>query len=102
MEFVSYRPELEVPSISLTEYVLGRAQRLGSKPAFIDGVSGRVIQYAQLSDRVSRVAGGLANLGFGRGDVLAIYSPNVPEYFIAFHAVATLGGLNIIAGELDR
>ena len=46
-----------------------------------------------MSDRVSRAAGGLANLGLGRGDVVAIYAPNIPEYLIAFHAVATLGGI---------
>jgi len=102
VEFRSNQPELEVPSISLTEYVLGRVQRLGGKPAFIDGVSGRVIQYAQLNERISRVAGGLANLGFGRGDVLAIYSPNLPEYLIAFHAAATLGGIITTVNPLFR
>src|SRR5262249_20219235 len=28
-----------------------------------------------------------------KGDVFAIYSANLPEYVIAFHAVATIGGI---------
>ncbi len=31
--------------------------------------------------------------GFRKGDVFAIYSPNLPEYAVAFHAVSLLGGI---------
>ena len=39
------------------------------------------------------LAAGLAERGFGRGDVLALCAPNGPEYAVAFHAVAALGGV---------
>jgi acyl-CoA synthetase (AMP-forming)/AMP-acid ligase II len=42
---------------------------------------------------VRRTAVGLARRGLRKGDVLAIYSPNVPEYAVAFHAVSLLGGI---------
>ena len=42
---------------------------------------------------VRSVAAGLAERGFGRGDVLALCAPNTPEYAVAFHAVAALGGV---------
>ncbi|HEX8687684.1 MAG TPA: AMP-binding protein, partial [Pyrinomonadaceae bacterium] len=38
-------------------------------------------------------AAGLARRGFRKGDVLAVLSPNLPEYAVAFHAAATLGGV---------
>ena len=38
------------------------------------------------------LAAGLAERGFGPGDVLAVYMPNVPEYAIAFHGAAAAGG----------
>ena len=38
------------------------------------------------------MATALARRGFKKGDVFAIYSPNLPEYAIVFHAVASLGG----------
>jgi len=36
---------------------------------------------------------GLTERGFARGDVFAIYCPNLPEYAVAFLAVAALGGI---------
>ena len=40
-----------------------------------------------------KAAAGLAARGFRKGDVFAIYSPNLPEYAVAFHAVSLLGGI---------
>ncbi|MUG95210.1 AMP-binding protein [Scytonema sp. UIC 10036] len=59
----------------------------------IEGLTDRVATYGELADSISRVACSLAARGFSKGDVLGIYSPNLPEYAIAFHAVATLGGV---------
>jgi len=89
----SPHPDVEIPDVTLTEFVLGRAAELGARPALVDGPSGRTLTYAQLAGAVKLAARGLAGRGFGKGDVLAIYSPNLPEYAIAFHAVATLGGV---------
>ncbi|HEY1298241.1 MAG TPA: AMP-binding protein [Chloroflexota bacterium] len=93
-------PDVEIPEVSITEYVFGEAARLGDKPAFIDGASGRTLSYAQLQDLIRRAAAGLAARGMSKGDVLAIYSPNVPEYAVAFHAAATLGGISTTVNPL--
>ena len=37
---------------------------------------------------------GLASRGFGKGDVLAIYMPEPPEYAVAFHGAAAAGGMS--------
>ena len=93
-------PRVSIPDVTLTEYVLRQARRLSGKPALIDGPSGRTLTYGQLEDSIRRVATGLARRGFGKGDVLAIYSPNVPEYAVLFNAVATLGGINTTVNPL--
>jgi acyl-CoA synthetase (AMP-forming)/AMP-acid ligase II len=85
----------------LADFVLGEAGARGDKPALIDGPSGRTITYEGLAKSVRAVAGGLAARGFAKGDVLAIYSPNLPEYAVAFHAVATLGGINTTINPLN-
>ena len=85
-------PDVEIPDVPLSAYVLERAAELGDKPALIDGPTGRVVTYAQLLDQVRRLAGGLAARGFGPGGVLALMAPNVPEYAVVFHGVATAGG----------
>lgn len=85
-------PDVVIPNTPLTPVVFRHVEKLADKPAVIDGSSGRSYTYAQLYDAVLRVAGGLAERSFGKGDVLAILAPNLPEYAIAFHATATVGG----------
>jgi len=92
MAFRSVYPDVAIPEIALTDYVLAHAREFGDKPALIDGPSGRTITYAQLPGLIARVAAGMARRGFKKGERFAIYSPNVPEYAIAFHAIASLGG----------
>src|ERR1044071_8095929 len=86
-------PDVSIPKTALTPFVLHRAKELANKPALSDGPSGRTFSYAQLADSISIVAHNLSERGFKKGDVLGILSPNCPEYGIAFHAVATLGGI---------
>jgi len=100
MIFRSNSPKLDVPDVPITEYVLRHADRLGDKPAMVDGPSGRTLTYRQLADGIRRAATGLARRGFTKGDVLAIYSPNVPEYAVVFNAVASLGGINTTVNPL--
>lgn len=93
MIFRSPLPEVEIPEVALSDFVFSRAAQYADRPALIDGVSGRVLTYVQLVEAIRSAAAGLARRGFRKGDVLAILSPNLPEYVIAFHAVSTLGGV---------
>ena len=85
-------PDVEIPDITITAHVLRKAAELPDRPALIDGPSDRTYTFAQLSEMIHRFAGGLQARGFGRGDVLALMAPNVPEYAIVFHGVAVAGG----------
>ena len=85
-------PVLEIPSSPLTEYVMRRAGELAGKPALIDGPTGRTLTYGALAGGIASLAGGLAARGFGPGNVLAIMSPNIPEYALVFHGAARAGG----------
>src|SRR5262245_5525434 len=96
----STSPDIAIPELSITEYVLRHADRLRDKPALIDGPTGRTLTYGELLDGVRRVAAGLARRGIGKGDVLAIYSPNIPEYGVALLGMASLGGITTTANPL--
>jgi acyl-CoA synthetase (AMP-forming)/AMP-acid ligase II len=87
-------PEITIPEVSLTDFVLQNARNLGDKPALIEGPTGRTITHGELPELINKIARGLHQRGFGKGQVFGILSPNIPEYGIAFHAVATLGGVN--------
>lgn len=93
MIFKGPYPDVEIPETALTPFVMHRAKELADKPALTDGPTGRAVTYKQLADSIAIVAFNLSQFGFGKGDVLGILSPNCPEYGIAFHAVATLGGI---------
>jgi acyl-CoA synthetase (AMP-forming)/AMP-acid ligase II len=92
MIFRSPYVDVSIPEVSVQEFVLRGAPARGDKPALIDGASGHSISYAQLATGVRRMAASLAARGFEKGQVFAIFSPNVPEYAIALYSVATLGG----------
>jgi acyl-CoA synthetase (AMP-forming)/AMP-acid ligase II len=93
MIYASSLPDVKIPDLPLTEYVLAAGAVQPDKPALIDGVSGRTLTYADLHTAVRSLAGGLAATGFARGDVLALMAPNTPEYAVVFPAVAMAGGV---------
>jgi acyl-CoA synthetase (AMP-forming)/AMP-acid ligase II len=90
--YTSPLPDVEIPTTTITEHVLRKADELAGQPAMIDGASGRTLTFAELRDAIRRFAGGLSARGFGIGDTLALMAPNVPEYAVVFHGVATAGG----------
>ena len=100
MIFKSPYPDVVLPEMSVTSFMTQDFEQYGDKPALIDGLSGRVMSFRELADAIKIVASNLAKRGFQKGDVLAIYSPNVPEYAVAFHAVATAGGVNTTINPL--
>ena len=93
MIFRSLSPDITIPEVSVTEFLMQRVRGFADKPALIDGPTGRTYTYQQLVGAVQAMAANLAQRGFQKGDVFAIYSPNVPEYAIAFHGVALAGGV---------
>jgi propionyl-CoA synthetase len=54
------------------------------------------ITYAELLDRVSRVAGVLASRGIAKGDRVVIYMPMIPEALIAMLACARIGAIHSV------
>lgn len=53
----------------------------------------RSVSYAELAGEVSRLAAGLLDLGVAKGDVVAIYMPNLVEAFTAIHACNRIGAV---------
>jgi acyl-CoA synthetase (AMP-forming)/AMP-acid ligase II len=92
--FKSPHPDVQIPNVALTPYVLDKAERLRDRVAIVEAASGRSYTYGQIVDGVRSLSAGLHEKGFKKSDVLAIMSPNVPEYPIAFHGVAVAGGVN--------
>ena len=93
-------PDIDIPAIPLQEYVFTYSNRWHDKTALVDGLTGRKLTYAQLDNAIKKTASGLLARGLQKGDVFAIYSPNLPEYAIAFFGIATAGGVNTTVNPL--
>jgi acyl-CoA synthetase (AMP-forming)/AMP-acid ligase II len=89
--FRSPHPDVSVPRQSLTDFVLGAGRGRAQDAALVDASTGRAVTYGELREQVRRVAAGLAEIGIRKNDVVALCSPNSPEFAIVFHAVARLG-----------
>jgi acyl-CoA synthetase (AMP-forming)/AMP-acid ligase II len=96
----SPHPDVEVPAVTLWDFVLGGAAARGERPAIVDATTGAVLTYARLAEDVERCAAGLAERGLAPGEVVGIFAPNVPEYAVAFHGVARAGGTNTTVNAL--
>jgi acyl-CoA synthetase (AMP-forming)/AMP-acid ligase II len=93
-------PDVSIPEVSITDFIFQTIGEFRDKPALIDGSSGRTLTYGQFEDAVRRTAASLARKGFRKGDVFGIFSTNCPEYGVAFHAVAMLGGICTLVNPL--
>src|SRR6478672_10487076 len=96
----SPHPDVEIPDLPLHALVLAGAPGRGNRAAVVDGPTGRVLTYAQLAAGVRQTAAGLAARGFGKGDVFAVYAPNLPEYAVAFYGVSAAGGATTTVNPL--
>ena len=92
MIFKSPYPDVDIPHKPLAQYMIERMAPYGDKTALIDGPTGRSYTFTQLCGMIQMVATSLAQRGLGKGDVFAIYSPNIPEYAVAFQGVILAGG----------
>jgi acyl-CoA synthetase (AMP-forming)/AMP-acid ligase II len=86
-------PDVPIPAVTVPGLILAAADGFGDRPALVDAASGRTLTFAGVAGGARRVAAGLGARGFGRGDVLALVLPNVPEYPVAWLGAALAGGV---------
>jgi acyl-CoA synthetase (AMP-forming)/AMP-acid ligase II len=85
--------DVALAQVPVTAYVLDGAGQQAASPAVIDGATGRVMTYRELTAEVGRTARGLVARGVAKGDVLALSSPNGPGFVIAYYAALAAGAL---------
>jgi fatty-acyl-CoA synthase len=76
------------------------AEETPTAPAFIHGE--RTLTFTELTDSAARAAQGLADLGVGPGDRVALWLPNVPAYPILYFACARLGAIAVAVNTRYR
>jgi acyl-CoA synthetase (AMP-forming)/AMP-acid ligase II len=80
-------PDVEIPDVSLFDFLFtGFGEKAGA-PALIDGSSGATITFGELEGMVGKIAAALAERGVRAGDVVALFAPNTPHYVAVFHGI---------------
>jgi long-chain acyl-CoA synthetase len=84
---------------NLPEMFLAQAERLADKPFLWRKNEGafRPMRYGEAARQVRHLAGGLAALGVGAGDRVALVAENRPEWAIADLAIMALGAVTVPA-----
>lgn len=82
---------LAMPAADVWTLLAEWAQQTPDAPAFLHGE--RTISFAELHEQSLRAAQGLADLGVGPGDRVALWLPNVPAYPVLYFACARLGAI---------
>lgn len=79
--------------MNIAELLDSKAKALFNKPAFI--FKGQIITFQQLRENVFRFADSLIKLGIKKGDKVAIYLPNSPEYIYSYLAIWCCGATSV-------
>ena len=91
--FASGGPGRELVARNLTAAFLATAGRLADRVAIRDPARGVEMTWAQVRERAERIAGGLAGLGVGKGDTVALMLNNRWEFIPADLAAVSLGAI---------
>ncbi|MFC4139636.1 MULTISPECIES: AMP-binding protein [unclassified Microbacterium] len=90
--FRSPYPDLEIPNVSIYEYLFAGLDDTDlDRVAIVDGMSGAETTYRQLIAQIDLLAGALAARGVGVGSVVGILCPNIPAFATVFHGVLRSG-----------
>ena len=81
--------ELDIPDISVQELFDRMAEKYSKKVALI--FYGKKISYRELHEATDRFSAALADLGVQKGDTVALYLLNCPQYVIAYFGALKTG-----------
>ncbi len=86
------------PEKTLPQILAEMARRFPDRPATIFFKA--KLSYRQLDDVVNRCAAGLQRMGLKKGDRVAVFLPNTPQYVMAYYAILRAGGIVVPCNPL--
>jgi long-chain acyl-CoA synthetase len=81
--------EIDVPDTSVPDIFDQMADKFKNKVALI--FYGKKIKYGELKELTNRFASALVDLGVAKGDTVALYLLNCPQYVIAYIGALKVG-----------
>ncbi len=92
--WLKYYPEgvpedVETPDVSVSEIFNQTVEKYGNKTALI--FYGKKISYLKLGELIDRFATALVDLGVCKGDTVALYLLNCPQYVVSYFGALKVG-----------
>lgn len=97
---ISRKPHYPHGEVALTEYLRAWAKDRPQRPAVI--FYGHVTTYADLDQQSDRFAALLQSKGVRKGDRVAVFLPNCPQFHIVFFGILKLGAVHVPVSPLSR
>ncbi|CAK8673586.1 unnamed protein product [Clavelina lepadiformis] len=92
MPIKSVFPDICVPEVNFAEYVLKTIQQYPpTKTALVSAFNEKSYTYQEIAEIVRKCASFLKRSGLQKGDIVALCSPNIPEFMFVFLATALCG-----------
>jgi acyl-CoA synthetase (AMP-forming)/AMP-acid ligase II len=92
MSFASPFPDVEIPSVSVYDYLFGNLDAAdGARVALVDAKQGTETSYRDAVGKIDAFAGALAHRGIAVGDVVGLLAPNSTAFAVAFHGILRAG-----------
>ncbi len=79
--------------MNIAHHVERAARWFPEHPAIL--FEGAALSYRELDVRSTRIANALTAHGIGRGDRVALYLPNIPEFAVCYTAILKAGGVAV-------
>ncbi|MCX6071036.1 MAG: AMP-binding protein, partial [Chloroflexi bacterium] len=89
---------IDFPKVTLFHLLEETTRKYPNQPCTI--FKGKVLTYAEVNALSDRLAAALAAMGVKRGDPVAIFMPNTPQFVIAFFGILKAGGAVVAMNPL--
>ena len=83
--------DIEIPNISMYDQIRLSTHKYGNNTAIM--YMGKKIKYKKLFKKINLIAKGFNRLGIGKGDIVTILLPNIPEVLYSLYAINKLGAI---------
>jgi fatty-acyl-CoA synthase len=77
---------------TLSQVLRDTTKKFPQRNAILDP-SGTTLTYEQLDRKVEQLARGMLELGVAKGDKVGLWMPNIPEWVVAYYAIARVGAV---------
>jgi long-chain acyl-CoA synthetase len=95
----AYPRSLQYYEGSIVDFLDASANRFPERPALI--FMEKAMSFKELCDQSQRLAAALADMGVKKGDRVALFMPNCPQFAAAYYGVLRLGAILTMCSPLN-